>query len=74
MLFAKVARRRLQPCTQSGQTPLAEILSEFWDGCSESTRAKVAEPQAGTTYGQSLVSNLVEVARDVQEENMRRAR
>ena len=62
VLFAKLARPRIKALyPERADDNVDEIISEFWDGLSESKRAKVADPHDGTTYGQLLVSNLIKV-------------
>ena len=39
------------------------IISDFWSLVCEARRAKLADPHDGTTYGESLVGNLIQVIR-----------
>jgi len=39
------------------------IISDFWSVVCEARRAKLADPQDGTTYGEFLVGNLIQVIR-----------
>ena len=39
------------------------IISDFWSVVCEARRAKLADPQNGTTYGEFLVGNLIQVIR-----------
>jgi hypothetical protein len=61
--FAELARPRVKALypERTDHSIDGMISRYYWENLSESKRAKVADPHDGTTYGQSLVSNLIKV-------------